>query len=59
MSTVQICPQTGRPCELTSCAGCLATRPPTFSYPPKQYGWICPRCNVVHAPHVQRITEEA
>ena len=28
------------------------TWPPPQRVPP-QYGWICPRCNVVHAPTVQ------
>ncbi len=27
---------------------------PPYVPSPSQYGWICPRCNVVHAPTVQQ-----
>ena len=48
--TLRICPATGRTCEITGCnGGCVPALP---HYAPPNTGWICPRCNVVHAPWV-------
>ena len=49
MTTVKICPRTGTFCQVTGCLGCGTLPLPT----PTAYGWICPRCNVVHGPAVQ------
>lgn len=41
-------------CQGTACEAALTfTQPPPPNY---NYGWICPRCYKVHAPHVPSCT---
>lgn len=49
-----ICPATGRTCESTGCTPLMRTCQQLFTpiHAPNT-GWVCPRCQAVHAPHVQ------
>jgi hypothetical protein len=45
-----LCPRTGAYCA--QCTSPCSPHQPQGYYTPPNTGWICPRCNVVHAPWV-------
>lgn len=52
------CPNCSDPITNTGGTGTF-TYPNTYMYitvSPDRYGWICPRCSIVHAPWVQSCT---
>ena len=48
-----ICPNTGQPCQSTGCTPLVRACQQIFHpiHAPNT-GWICPRCQAVHAPHI-------